>query len=98
MLPGCLLAALLMVSPFPYPHLAKDLLRKGSRQRLVLPLFVFLGLAIFSIPVALAVVFWAYCLQAPSRALFLGLKRALRVPKLNRDDVGEGSSPWRRDR
>ncbi len=98
MLPGCLLAALLMVSPFPYPHLAKDLLRKGSRQRLVLPLLVFLGLAIFSIPVALAVVFWAYCLQAPSRALFLGLKRTLRVPKLNRDNAGESSSPWRRDR
>lgn len=98
MLPGCLVAALLMVSPFPYGHLAKDLLRKGSRQRLILPLLLFVGLAVFSIPLALAVVFWAYALTAPFRALFLQIRRALRVPTADLPGGNDTPSRWRRDR
>jgi CDP-diacylglycerol--serine O-phosphatidyltransferase len=98
MLPGCLVAALLMVSPFPYAHLAKDLLRKGSRQRLVLPALLFLALAVVSVPLALAVLFWAYALVAPFRALFVMLRRKLRVPSADMERGNDTPSRWRRDR
>ena len=94
MLPGCLLAALLMISPFPYAHLAKDIMRPGSRLRMLIPAILAVVLAAFSPPLALAIIFWAYALHAPLRAIFLGLRRAQRSARNKIDRIEDSSSGW----
>ena len=97
MLPGCLLAALLMISPFPYAHLAKDIMRPGSRLRMLIPAILAVVLAAFSPPLALAIIFWAYALHAPLRAIFLGLRRAQRSARNKIDRIEDSSSGWHDD-
>jgi CDP-diacylglycerol---serine O-phosphatidyltransferase len=66
---GALIAALLMVSRFPYPHLTKHILR--GRQQLGLIVQVLLVIAVVALAphLALFLLFWGYALLTPVRWL-----------------------------
>jgi CDP-diacylglycerol--serine O-phosphatidyltransferase len=91
---GALVAALLMVSRVPYPHLTKQLVR-GRRHfsyvvRIVLVLFLVVLLQDLALQhVALIVVFWSYALYFLGRHLVVRAlnRRRLPVPSASLDEA-----------
>jgi Na+/melibiose symporter-like transporter len=67
---GAVVAALLMVSPFSYPHLTKHILRKKVIFGWCFALPVIAPLVYF-VPESLAIlIFWIYALNFPARQIF----------------------------
>jgi CDP-diacylglycerol--serine O-phosphatidyltransferase len=74
---GTLAVALLMVSRFSYPHLAKQLLRGHKRFSHVVQIVLIVFVIAMFRELALVVSFWVYALSVP---LWHGFSRALRGP------------------
>jgi CDP-diacylglycerol--serine O-phosphatidyltransferase len=65
-----LVAALLMVSPLPYPHFTRQLLRGRRRFRFIVQILLVASILALAPEVAVFLLFWVYALDAPVRALF----------------------------
>jgi CDP-diacylglycerol--serine O-phosphatidyltransferase len=81
---GGLLAALLMVSQVPYPHLTKQLLRPRRQLGHIARVLLLVGLLVLTHELSLFLLFWGYTLSMPLRYLTL---RALRQPKSPLDEA-----------
>lgn len=64
---GALVAALLMVSRFSYPHFAKHLLRRRRQVGIVVQAVLVVAVVAVAPQLAFALLFWAYALVAPVR-------------------------------
>lgn len=81
---GGLLAALLMVSQVPYPHLTKQLLRPRRQLGHIARVLLLVGLLVLTHELSLFLLFWGYTLSMPLRYLTL---RAMRQPKSPLDET-----------
>ncbi len=77
---GALVAALLMVSRFSYPHLTRQLLRGRRQFPFVVKAVVLLALIALTPNIALFLIFWTYALLGPARC-FLQHARRHAVPE-----------------
>jgi CDP-diacylglycerol--serine O-phosphatidyltransferase len=68
---GALVAALLMVSRFSYPHFGRQLLRGKRQFQFVVQAVLVLAIIALTPHLALFLLFWAYALMAPARYLVL---------------------------
>jgi CDP-diacylglycerol--serine O-phosphatidyltransferase len=77
---GALVVALLMVSSFPYPHFGRQLLRGKRQFQFVVQAVCVMAVVALTPHLAFFLVFWAYALMGPVRAVALQLQRR-RVPE-----------------
>ncbi len=68
---GALLAALLMVSRIPYPHIMKQLLRGRRRFNYLVQVILIVALVVLVRELALVLAFWIYGLGIPVRYTIL---------------------------
>ena len=74
---GTLIAALLMVSRFSYPHFGRQLVRGRRSLGLVVQAILVLAIVALAPYLAFLVLFWAYALSGPAKALIYGRPRRL---------------------
>jgi CDP-diacylglycerol--serine O-phosphatidyltransferase len=72
---GSLVAALLMVSRFSYPHFTRQLLLGRRQFRFVVQAVLVLAIVALTPHLALFLLFWAYALMAPIRSLVVQARR-----------------------
>jgi CDP-diacylglycerol--serine O-phosphatidyltransferase len=72
---GAFVAALLMVSRFPYPHITRQLLRGRRQFGFVVQAVGVLTLVALTPNLALFLLFWSYALLGPIRSLRLHARR-----------------------
>jgi CDP-diacylglycerol--serine O-phosphatidyltransferase len=72
---GSLVAALLMVSHFSYPHFGRQLLRGRRQFQFIVQVVLVLAIVALTPHLAFFLIFWAYALQAPVRSLVKHLRR-----------------------
>jgi CDP-diacylglycerol--serine O-phosphatidyltransferase len=72
---GALVAALLMVSRFSYPHFTRQLLRGRRRFRFVVQVVLVLAVIVLAPHLALFLLFWTYALLGPVRYLIVWAHR-----------------------
>jgi CDP-diacylglycerol---serine O-phosphatidyltransferase len=72
---GALVAALLMVSRFSYPHFGRQLLRGRRQFQYVVQAVLVLAIIALTPHLAFFLLFWAYALMAPVRSLVLQARR-----------------------
>jgi CDP-diacylglycerol--serine O-phosphatidyltransferase len=78
---GALLAAVLMVSRFSYPHLTKNLLRGRREFAVVVEVILILAVLFVSPVLTIFLLFWAYALQTPVKSLLVwGFGRRRKLP------------------
>jgi CDP-diacylglycerol--serine O-phosphatidyltransferase len=77
---GALIAALLMVSRFSYPHLTKHILRGRRQLSFIVQVLLVIAVVALAPHLALFLLFWGYALMAPVRSL-LGQTRRRPVPE-----------------
>lgn len=80
--PGTLVAGLLMVSRFSYPHFGRQLLRGRRSLSFVVQAILVLAIVALSPHIAFFVLFWAYALSAPLRSLFVTGRRRRSEPEV----------------
>lgn len=83
---GALVAALLMVSHFSYPHFGRQLIRGKRQFRFVVQLVLVLAIVALTPHLAFFLLFWAYALMAPMRSLMMQFRRrelAEHTPRLD---------------
>lgn len=71
---GALVAALLMVSHFSYPHFGRQLLRGKRQFQFVVQIVLVLAVIALTPHLAFFLLFWAYALMAPVRALVVQMR------------------------
>lgn len=76
---GALIAALLMVSRFSYPHLTKHILRGRRQLSFIVQVLLVIAVVALAPHLALFLLFWGYALMAPVQSL-LGQARRRPVP------------------
>ncbi len=72
---GAFVAALLMVSRFPYPHLTRQLLRGRRQFRFVVQAILLLAVVALAPNLALFLIFWSYAMLGPTRYLLMHARR-----------------------
>ncbi len=72
---GALVAALLMVSRFSYPHFGRQLLHGKRQFQFVVQAVCVLAIVALTPHLALFMIFWAYALMGPVRSLAVQLHR-----------------------
>lgn len=77
---GALVAALLMVSRFSYPHLTKQLLRGRRHLGFIVQAILLLAVVALVPHLAFLLIFWGYALLSPLRSL-LGQARRRPLPE-----------------
>jgi CDP-diacylglycerol--serine O-phosphatidyltransferase len=78
---GTLIAALLMVSSFSYPHFTNQLMRGRRSFRFVVQAVLVLFVIALTPDLAFFLLFWMYALNGPLRHLLLRLHRAGVLPR-----------------
>lgn len=66
---GALVAALLMVSRFSYPHIGRQLIRGRRQFQFIVQLVLVLAIMALTPHLAFFVIFWSYALLGPVRSL-----------------------------
>lgn len=78
---GTLVAAVLMVSRFSYPHFSRQLIRGRRQFGHVVQVVLLLALVALTPQLALFLIFWAYALTAPVRSMVVQLRRRHDLPE-----------------
>ena len=72
---GALMAALLMVSHFSYPHLGRQLLRGKRQFQFIVQIVIVLAIVALTPHLALFLIFWCYALMGPVGGVVAQLRR-----------------------
>lgn len=78
---GSLVAALLMVSHFSYPHFSRQLIRGRKQFGHVVQAVLLVAVIALTPQLAFFLLFWAYALMAPVRSLVVQVRRRRELPE-----------------